>query len=194
MAKVFFVDGPVLLGSRRLAILDVEGGKQPMTNQDGSVVVVYNGEIYNFLELRKELIKQGYPLKTQCDTEIIPYLYERYGLRFLDRLNGIFAIAIWDCRKRSLYLIRDTIGVKPLVYAQVRNKIAFGSEAKAVLASELLRAELDPIALHLSMNVRYIPGDKTLFQGIRRLPPGHISCYFRDRGIRTVFRADRLDS
>ena len=86
----FFVDRPVLLGSRRLAILDIEDGGQPMTNQDGSVVVVYNGEIYNFRELRDDLIRQGYPLRTQCDTEIIPYLYEQYGLDFLSRLNGIF--------------------------------------------------------------------------------------------------------
>jgi len=170
----FYHDGPVHLGSRRLAILDPRGGTQPMTNEDGSVVVVYNGEIYNYPELRRHLLAKGHALRTGCDTELLPHLYEDEGIDFVGRLNGIFAFALWDRRRRRLLLARDPIGVKPLVYAAVDGRLAFGSEAKAVLASGLVRAALDPASLHLTMNVRYVPGSGTLFAGIRRLGPGEI--------------------
>ena len=112
-----FEDAPVFLGNRRLAIRDIAGGKQPMTNEDGSVVVVYNGEIYNYGELRDDLVSRGHVLKTGCDTEILPHMYEEFGVEFAARLNGIFAIALWDRVKRRLFLYRDPIGVKPLLYA-----------------------------------------------------------------------------
>ena len=168
-------DAHVHLGMRRLAILDPGGGAQPMFNEDGTVVVIYNGEIYNYPELRGELVSRGHVLKTRCDTEILPHLYEDEGLAFLDRLNGIFAFALWDQKRRRLFLVRDPLGVKPLVYACAGTRAAFGSEAKAVLASGILDPQVDEAALHLSMNVRYIPGDRTLFAGIRRLLPGHVA-------------------
>jgi asparagine synthase (glutamine-hydrolysing) len=174
-AAYLFEDAPVFLGNRRLAIRDIAGGKQPATNEDDSVVVVYNGEIYNYAELRDDLIARGHVLKSGCDTEILPHMYEEYGVEFAARLNGIFAIALWDRTKRRLFLYRDPLGVKPLLYAVDGPRLAFGSEAKAVLRSGLLAAELSPLALHLSMNVRYIPGNQTMFQGIDRLAPGHFA-------------------
>ena len=165
-------DGPVWLGNRRLAIQDVAGGQQPMTNADGSVVVVYNGEIYNYPALRKLLLERGHRLKTRCDTEILPYLFEDEGISFVEKLNGIFAFALWDRRREELYLVRDPIGVKPLLYSHRDGRVAFGSEAKCILASGLVEPELDETSLHDSMNVRYVPGNRTFFAGIERLPPG----------------------
>ncbi|HEY1674836.1 MAG TPA: asparagine synthase (glutamine-hydrolyzing) [Streptosporangiaceae bacterium] len=169
-----FYDGDgVHLGNRRLAIQDVPGGAQPMANEDGSVVVVYNGEIYNYPQLRDVVLARGHRLKTHCDTEILAHLYEDEGIDFAARLNGIFAFALYDLARGKLFLVRDPLGVKPLVYAVRDGKLAFGSEAKAVLASGLVGAELDETSLHLTMNVRYVPGSRTFFRGIRRLPPGH---------------------
>ena len=169
----FYCGDGVYLGNRRLAIQDVPGGSQPMANEDGSVVVVYNGEIYNYPELRSLVLSRGHRLRTRCDTEILPHLYEDEGISFTSRLNGIFAFALLDRARRKLFLVRDPLGVKPLLYAVRDGRLAFGSEAKAVLASGLLPAELDEASLHLSMNVRYVPGDRTFFREIKRLPPGH---------------------
>ena len=162
------------LGNRRLAIQDVPGGSQPMANEDGSVVVVYNGEIYNYPELRDLVLARGHRLRTHCDTEVLPHLYEDEGIAFASRLNGIFAFALLDRARGRLFLVRDPLGVKPLVYAVRDGQLAFGSEAKAVLASGLVAPELDEASLHLSMNVRYVPGDRTFFAGISRVPPGHV--------------------
>jgi asparagine synthase (glutamine-hydrolysing) len=170
----FYSAEGVHLGNRRLAIQDVPGGAQPMTNEDGTVVVVYNGEIYNYPELRARVLDHGHRLATHCDTEVLAHLYEDEGIAFAARLNGIFALALFDRARRRLYLVRDPLGVKPLVYARRGDRLAFGSEAKAVLASGLVPVNLDPVSLHLSMNVRYVPGDRTFFQGIRRLLPGHV--------------------
>src|SRR5262245_16873623 len=170
----FFVGDGVCLGNRRLAILDVAGGSQPMTNEDGSVVVVYNGEIYNYPELRRLVLARGHRLRTHCDTEILPHLYEDEGIAFAARLNGIFAFALLDRTRGQLFLVRDPLGVKPLVYTTQAGRLAFGSEAQAVLASGLAAGGLDETSLHLSMNVRYVPGDRTFFRDIRRLPPGHV--------------------
>ncbi len=170
----FYNGDGVHLGNRRLAIQDVPGGAQPMANEDGSVAVVYNGEIYNYPQLRDLVLDRGHKLTTHCDTEILPHLYEDEGIGFTARLNGIFAFALYDRARRKLFLARDPLGVKPLVYTAQRGKLAFGSEAKAVLASGLVQAELDELSLHLAMNVRYIPGHRTFFRGISRLPPGHV--------------------
>jgi len=170
----FHVGERICLGNRRLAILDIEDGQQPMTNEDGSVVVVYNGEIYNYPALRDRVLARGHRLVTRCDTEVLPHLYEDEGIGFASRLNGIFAFALYDRARRKLFLVRDPLGVKPLVYAVHGRRLAFGSEAKAILASGLVEAELDGASLHLTMNLRYVPGERTLFQGIRRLPPGHV--------------------
>jgi asparagine synthase (glutamine-hydrolysing) len=170
----FYNGDGVHLGNRRLAIQDVPGGSQPMANEDGSVVVVYNGEIYNYPQLRELVLDRGHKLTTHCDTEILPHLYEDEGIGFTARLNGIFAFALYDRARRTLFLARDPLGVKPLVYTVQRGQLAFGSEAKAVLASGLVGAELDELSLHLAMNVRYIPGHRTFFRGITRLPAGHV--------------------
>jgi asparagine synthase (glutamine-hydrolysing) len=185
----YFADDDVFLGNRRLAILDVPGGSQPMSNEDGSVVVVYNGEIYNYPQLREEVLRRGHRLTTTCDTELLAHLYEDEGMAFLSRLNGIFAFALFDRSRRKMFLVRDPIGVKPLVYAISGPRLAFGSEAKAVLASGLIGAELDEASLHLSMNVRYVPGDHTFFAGIRRVPPGHV-LEFADGQARLTGYAD----
>jgi asparagine synthase (glutamine-hydrolysing) len=169
----FFSGDQVHLGNRRLAIQDVPDGSQPMANEDGSVVVVYNGEIYNYPELRELVLARGHRLTTHCDTEVLPHLYEDEGIAFAARLNGIFAFALYDRGRRTLFLVRDPLGVKPLVYSISGGKLAFGSEAKAVLASGLVSPEIDEASLHLTMNVRYIPGNRTFFAGIHRLPPGH---------------------
>jgi len=171
--EYIYSDGPVWLGNRRLAIQDVAGGQQPMTNSDGSVVVVYNGEIYNYPELRKYLLERGYELKTHCDTELLPHLFEDQGISFVEKLNGIFAFALWDKRAQELFLVRDPIGVKPLLFSHCDGRVAFGSEAKCILASGLVAPEIDHTSLHYSMNVRYVPGNRTFFSGIHRLPPGH---------------------
>jgi asparagine synthase (glutamine-hydrolysing) len=170
----FYVGDGVCLGNRRLAILDVAGGAQPMTNEDGDVIVVFNGLIYNYPELREHLLRHGHTLHTSCDTEVLAHLYEEEGIGFAAKLNGIFAFALFDRRRRKLFVVRDPVGVKPVVYAVRGNQVAFGSEAKAVLASGIVGAELDEASLHLSMNVRYVPGARTLFRGIRRLSPGHV--------------------
>ena len=180
----FFAGDGVYLGNRRLAILDVPSGSQPMWNEDSSVVVVYNGEIYNYPELREHVVRRGHRLTTTCDTEILPHLYEEEGIGFVSRLNGIFAFALFDRSRRKLFLVRDPLGVKPLVYAIRGQRLAFGSEAKAVLASGLVEADLDEASLHLSMNVRYVPGDRTFFQRIQRLLPGHV-LEFGDGGPRS---------
>jgi asparagine synthase (glutamine-hydrolysing) len=170
----FYDSDGVHLASRRLAIQDVPGGAQPMANEDGSVVVVYNGEIYNYPALRELVLARGHRLTTHCDTEILPHLYEDEGIEFAARLNGIFAFALLDRSSGTLLVGRDPLGIKPLVYAVRDGKLAFGSEAKAVLASGLVSPQIDEASLHLSMNVRYIPGDRTFFAGIKRLPPGHV--------------------
>lgn len=187
----FVEDGVVALGNRRLAIRDVPGGAQPMSNEDGSVVVVYNGEIYNYAELRELVISRGHRLTTHCDTEVLPHLYEDEGMGFVNRLNGIFAFALYDGSSGTLFLARDPLGVKPMQYAIRGGQLAFGSEAKAILASGLLSPELDDISLHLSMNVRYVPGERTFFKGITRLAPGHV-LEFRD-GEARAFAYSRVD-
>ena len=170
----FYSGDGVHLGNRRLAIQDVPGGAQPMANEDGSVVVVYNGEIYNYPQLRDLVLDRGHKLSTHCDTEVLAHLYEDEGIGFTARLNGIFAFALYDRARRKLFLARDPLGVKPLVYTVQRGQLAFGSEAKAVLASGLVQPEIDELSLHLAMNVRYIPGHRTFFRGITRLPAGHV--------------------
>src|SRR5258708_3711037 len=168
----FYVRDGVCLGNRRLAILDPASGAQPMTNEDGDVIVVFNGLIYNYPELREHLLRHGHTRHTNCDAEILAHLYEDEGIGFASKLNGIFAFALFDRRRRTLFVVRDPVGVKPIVYATSGNLVAFASEAKAVLASGIVGPELDETSLHLSMNVRYVPGTRTLFRRIRKLAPG----------------------
>lgn len=167
---VFFAR-PVALGMTRLAIIDVAGGHQPMTNEDGRVVVVFNGEIYNYRELREELQQQGHRFKTNSDTEVLVHLYERYGAACVSKLRGIFAFAIAD--DEGLFIARDRLGVKPLYYTWARDTLYFASEIKSLLVCPAVKRELDAEALDDYLTFQYVPGPKTMFQGIFKLPPGH---------------------
>jgi asparagine synthase (glutamine-hydrolysing) len=163
------------LGHRRLAIIDPEGGAQPMLSEGGRTVVLLNGEIYNFRELRRSLQKQGCRFRTDSDTEVLIHLYEQepqHPEQWLARLNGIFSIAIWDHDRQRLLLARDHYGVKPLHYAAHDGQFLFASEIKALLAAGV-PSRLNNSALHVFMNIRYVPGEETLFAGVRRLPPAH---------------------
>src|SRR5438876_2621476 len=161
----------VALGMRRLSIIDLPSSAQPLANEDGSVWTVFNGEIYNFKELRKELEARGHQFVTHGDTETIVHLYEEYGVRFAARLRGMFAIAVWDAARRRLVLTRDRMGVKPLYLRVGSFGIAFASEVKSLIAGGLLEPALDPLAAELFMAYGYVPGPRTLFAGVRKLMP-----------------------
>ncbi|MBP90516.1 MAG: asparagine synthase (glutamine-hydrolyzing) [Planctomycetaceae bacterium] len=167
----------VALGFRRLSIIDLEGGRQPMSNEDGSVWVVFNGEIYNYQTIRRRLEGAGHTFRTQCDTETIVHLYEDEGLDFVQHLNGMFAVAIWDSRARRLVLARDRIGQKPLVYHTDRDRLLFASELKSLLQVEGVSREIDPGAIDEYLTYQYIPYPKTIFRGIKKLPPGHLAVF-----------------
>ena len=168
-----YEDTGIVLGHRRLSIIDLVTGDQPMTNEDGTIWVVYNGEIYNFLDLRRDLEQRGHRFRSQSDTEVLVHGYEEYGLDFLARLDGIFAFGLWDSRHRRLLLVRDYFGVKPLYYHFDGQTLRFASEMKAILMDQALERRVDFQALHYFLNLRFIPGERTLFEGIRRLPPAH---------------------
>ena len=160
----------IALGMRRLSIIDVGGSHQPVANEDGSVHAVFNGEIYNFAELRAELRARGHRLASDGDGETIVHLYEEFGLDFPRHLRGMFAIALWDGRRKRLVLVRDRMGVKPLYWAETPDGLAFGSEVKAMLAGGLVRAALDPMAAELFLAHGFVPGPRTLFEGVSKLP------------------------
>lgn len=175
----FYADDGVVLGHRRLSIIDLFTGDQPMSNEDGSIWAVYNGETYNFRELRHQLEEQGHHFRTVSDTEVLVHLYEQHGDGFLARLDGIFAFALWDSRRRRLLLGRDAFGVKPLHYQFDGRTLRFASEIKAILQDPAVPRQVDFQAMHYFLNLRYIPGERTLFDGIRRLLPGHYLVFER---------------
>ncbi len=160
------------LGMRRLRIIDLEGGRQPVFNEDGTLAVFLNGEIYNYRELRKEL-ESRHRFKTNSDTEVIVHLYEELGEKCLDRLNGMFALAVWDARKEELFIARDRTGVKPLFYADIGGSLYFASEIRALLAFSGMPRELDQQALVNYLSFYYISSPRSIFKHIRRLPQGH---------------------
>ena len=165
------------LGHRRLSIIDVAGGKQPLSNEDGSVWVVFNGEIYNFRDLRGRLEAAGHQFRTQSDTEVLVHLYEDEGPEFLTHLNGMFALAIWDARRQQLLLARDRLGKKPLVYRYESGRLMFASELKALLQVPGVPREIDPQALDEYLTYQYVPHPRTIFRGIAKLPPGHYALW-----------------
>jgi asparagine synthase (glutamine-hydrolysing) len=166
----YLADG-VAFGIRRLAIVDVEGGDQPVCSEAGDVWAVHNGELYNHLSLRGEL--GGHRFASRCDTEVIPHLYEQYGERFPERLRGMFGIAVWDERRRRAVLCRDRLGIKPLYYAAVDDLLVFASELKSLLASGLVPDELDYDAIDAYLTLGYFPAPYTPLAAVRKLPPGH---------------------
>lgn len=167
------VDGELAMGMRRLSIIDLADGKQPIFDESGRFAVIFNGEIYNYLELRQSLISRGHTLKTHSDTEVIVHLYEDYGTECLEHLRGMFAFAVWDKRTRELFVARDRLGIKPVYYAERDGTFLFGSEVKALLRHPALSASLDYRALSDYLSLKYVPAPRTLFAGIQSLPPGH---------------------
>lgn len=178
-----FVDGSFGMAARRLSIIDLAGGHQPIGNEDDSIWVAYNGEIYNFPEIRERLIANGHVFKTRTDTETLVHLYEERGADLVDELNGMFAFAIYDRRKRSLLLARDRVGIKPLFYAYENGTLVFGSDVKSfLLADDTLCDELDEVAIHHFLSLNYIPAPHSIFAKVKALLPGHVLTLDADRG------------
>jgi asparagine synthase (glutamine-hydrolysing) len=170
----YYIDKFALLGMRRLSIIDLVTGQQPVTNEDNSIQLIYNGEIYNYLELREHLIKAGHEFRSKSDSEVIVHAYEDYSYRCVDKFNGMFAFALWDTSIRRLFLARDRLGIKPLYYSIQQNQIIFGSELKAVVAHPNVQREIDLVALDQFLSLEYIPYPRTIYKDIFKLPPGHI--------------------
>ena len=170
----FFAAPGVGLAHRRLSIIDLEGGQQPLANEDGSVQVVFNGEIYNYRELRRGLESRGHRFATSSDTEVLVHLYEEEGERLVERLRGMFAFAIWDARRKRLVLARDRVGIKPLYYLRDDEKLLFASELKSLLAYGDVPRQIDPAALEDYLTFGMVPGTRTIFRGIEKLAPAHV--------------------
>ena len=181
----FFEHGDVHLGARRLSIIDIAGGHQPMASEDGAVVVVHNGEIYNYPDLVAELEARGHRFTSHCDTEVIVHAWEEHGLGCLDRLHGMFAFAVYDRRSGELVLARDRVGMKPLYYVWRGGRLLFASEVKALLRSEWVPRRPDVAAIDSYLALRYVPNPGTLFEGIQVLPAGH---YLRWRAGQVTLR------
>jgi asparagine synthase (glutamine-hydrolysing) len=169
----YYVSGPIGLGFRRLSIIDLNTGHQPISNEDGSVWIVFNGEIYNYQELREHLLSRGHVFKTRTDTEVIVHLYEEFGEGCVEKLRGMFAFAIWDNRNKLLFIARDRLGIKPLYYASSSKSLVFASEMKAILADPEVRREVEPATIDRFLSFNYTPGEETFFKNIRKLQPGH---------------------
>jgi asparagine synthase (glutamine-hydrolysing) len=172
-----YCGGQVGLGSRRLSIIDLAGGQQPIANEDESVWIVFNGEIYNYRELRSHLQKQAHDFRTKTDTEVILHLYEEYGSESIEHLDGIFAFAVWDIPRQEILLARDRMGIKPLYYTLVAGQLIFGSELKALLVHPLVERDVDLISLNEYLSYEYVPSPRTILRGIYRLEPGHTLRY-----------------
>lgn len=168
----YYFSGPLGFGFRRLSIIDLTGGHQPMSDQGKSIWVIFNGEIYNFLELRKELESYGHIFQTNSDTEVLIHGYKQWGLKLFDYLNGMFGLAIWDAKANKLILARDPMGIKLVYYKIEKGVVYFGSEIRAILASLSEKPEVDPVSLNLFLRYRYTPSPSTLFKGIKKLAPG----------------------
>jgi asparagine synthase (glutamine-hydrolysing) len=168
----YYISGPLGLGFRRLSIIDLAGGHQPMSDKEEGVWVIFNGEIYNFKELRSELENCGHRFQTRSDTEVIVHGYKEWGTKVFNRLNGMFGLAIWDVRNRRLVVARDAMGIKLIYYRLSEGQLTFGSEIRSVVAAGGARPEVDPIALNRFLRFRYTPSPLTIFQGIRKLAPG----------------------
>jgi len=169
-----FIGSGFALGNQRLSIIDLAGGHQPFVSDDGQIVVVQNGEIYNHTELAQDLSRTAYACRTHSDTEVLLRLYERDGISFISKLNGMFAIAIYDAREQAMYLIRDRIGVKPLYIHDDGVQLTFGSEIKALLKAGMPSPRMDEVALHHYLSFNYVPAPYTMYEGVKHLMPGHM--------------------
>jgi asparagine synthase (glutamine-hydrolysing) len=190
-----FVDATVGFGTRRLSIIDLAGGSQPLSNEDGTVVVAFNGEIYNYLELRQRLAAKGHTFRTSSDTEVIVHLYEDRVDECVCELHGMFAFAIWDAIRQRLFIARDRIGIKPLYYRDTGNSLIFGSEIKALLAHPDVKASLNLEGLGHYLSLKYVPAPETMFEGIQCVPPGHtLACDARGIDVRRYWRLSYPDN
>jgi asparagine synthase (glutamine-hydrolysing) len=169
----FYVKGQIGLGFRRLSIIDLSGGHQPLANENDSIWIIFNGEIYNYRELRTELLAKGHIFKTKSDTEVIVHLYEEYGQDCVQKLRGMFAFAIWDSISKTLFLARDRVGIKPLYYYWNERFLAFASEIKSMFADPAVPRELDSSMIDRFLTYYYVPGSQTLFRNVFKLDPGH---------------------
>jgi asparagine synthase (glutamine-hydrolysing) len=169
----YYIKGQIGLGFRRLSIIDLSGGHQPLSNEDGSIWIIFNGEIYNYQELRSELVSKGHVFRTKSDTEVIVHLYEEMGSDCTKKLRGMFAFAIWDSLRKTLFLARDRVGIKPLYYYVDENFISFGSEMKAILVDPAVRREINPAIIDRFLTYYYVPGSETLLRNFFKLDPGH---------------------
>jgi len=169
----YYLSGQIGLGFRRLSIIDLSGGHQPLANEDNSIWIVFNGEIYNYQELRALLLAKGHVFKTQSDTEVIVHLYEEHGCDCVEKLRGMFGFAIWDSKKKSLFLARDRVGIKPLYYYLGEHFLSFASEMKAILVDPAVRREIDPGMIDRFLTYFYVPGAATLLRNFFKLEPGH---------------------
>jgi asparagine synthase (glutamine-hydrolysing) len=183
-AAGFFFDTEVALGMRRLSIIDLATGVQPIRNEDGTIWIVFNGEIYNFHELRCELEQRGHTFVTTSDTETIVHLYEEYGRRCVERLRGMFAFAIWDGRRRELFAARDRLGIKPFYYAETAGRLAFASELRALLEVPTIDRSINWRALNRLVTFLTTPQSEAIVSGVKKLPPGHLLIAAAGRGVR----------
>lgn len=175
------VDGPVGIAARRLAIIDLAGGDQPIANEDGSMHVVQNGEIYNYRELRAPLERAGHRFRTHSDTEVLVHLYEDHGADFAERLRGMFAVAIWDRHRRRVVLARDRFGIKPLYYRLTPTSFSFASELKSLVCHPDFQREVEPRALEAFLAYGFVPAPLTIYRGVRKLPAGHVLVWDLDQ-------------
>ncbi|MEV0231180.1 asparagine synthase (glutamine-hydrolyzing) [Nonomuraea sp. NPDC050786] len=188
----YHVEPAAALGMRRLAIIDVDGGQQPVSNEDGTVVAVFNGEIYNFPELRRELLSRGHRLSSSGDSECLVHLYEEYGDDLVHRLRGMFAFAIWDRPRQRLLLARDRVGKKPLYWHADHSSIRFASELKSLLLDPAVPRDVNLVALHHYLTYQYVPAPWSITEGVRKLAPGHLLVW--EGGTAEVRRYWQLDS
>lgn len=177
-----YADGRCAIGMRRLSIIDLAGGHQPLANADGSLVLVCNGEIYNYRELRRQLIERGHRFKTQSDSEVLLHGYAEWGEGVLERLNGMYGFALWDARAQRLLVGRDRLGIKPIYFLDDGRRLAFASEAKSLLELPGTSVEIDPAALRAYLELGYVPAPLSIFRGIRKLPIGGLLCV-DERGV-----------
>ena len=176
-----YIDRNIGIGNVRLSIIDLSTGQQPMCNDDGTLWIVYNGEVFNYIELRQELKKKGVIFRTDSDTEVILRYYEHYREKCVNYFNGQFAFAIWDTKKQSLFLARDRVGIRPLFYTDTTDGFVFGSEIKAILQSHLITPELNPEGLQQVFTFWTTINSATCFKGIYELPPGHYAVVSKNR-------------
>ncbi|ARU56169.1 asparagine synthase [Oleiphilus messinensis] len=186
-----FLDGPAAIGMRRLSIIDLEGGHQPIFNEDQSIAVVCNGEIYNFRELREKLIAKGHQFSTHSDSEVTVHLYEEYGIDFLSHLNGMFALALWDRNRQRLIIARDRLGIKPLYYYRDDNVLLFSTEAKAIFETSHISPKLDKTACGLYVQLGYVPAPWSIYENVKKLPVA--SCMIIEQGQTRIHEYWRPD-